>query len=179
MPYLDLLLAIPLIWGMYRGFTRGFIVEICTLMALILGIYGAAMFGERAGDSLELNYNTDPQMGLIIAFAALFIIIIVVVFIFGKVLEGVIKMVALGLVNKLFGLLFGGLKFALILSGILYVLNGIPGTKNLIPVSWKADSYLYEPLAQFAPTIYPILKEESWREDLIDRIDALQKDLTE
>ncbi len=179
MPYLDIILAIPLIWGMYRGFSRGFILEICTLMALILGVYGAAMFGERAGDYLEQNYNTDPQMSLIIAFAALFILIVVAVFIFGKVLEGVVKMVALGLVNKLFGLLFGGLKFALIISGILYILNGIPGTKSLIPVSWKADSYLYEPLAQFAPTIYPILKEESWRDDLIDRLDSLQKDLVE
>lgn len=174
MPYLDLIIAIPIAWGMFRGFRRGFIIEICTLMALILGVYGAATFGDAAGDYLQKNFSTDAQVSLVLAFAILFIIIVVAVFLFGKALEGAIKMVALGLVNKLFGMLFGGLKFALIMSGILYVFTGFPSTRALLPDSWIKDSYLYEPVSAMAIKIYPALSETSWHDKIQDQFDSVK-----
>jgi membrane protein required for colicin V production len=174
MPYLDLIIAIPIAWGMFRGFRRGFIIEICTLMALILGVYGAATFGDSASDYLQKNYNTDAQLSLVMAFTILFIAIVIAVFLFGKALEGVIKIVALGLVNKLFGMLFGGLKFALIVSGLLFVFNGFPGTRSLMPSDWTKDSYLYGPVSAMAIKIYPALGEISWHEKIKSEFENLK-----
>ena len=41
---LDIVLAIPLLWGAIRGFRKGFILELTALAALFLGAY-AALFG--------------------------------------------------------------------------------------------------------------------------------------
>ncbi len=177
MPYLDILIAIPILWGMFRGFKRGFIIEICTLMALILGIYGAVTFGDMARDYLQENYNTDHQMSMVLAFAILFILIVIVVFMFGKVLEGLIKMVALGLVNKIFGMIFGGAKFALIVSALLFVFEGFPGTRELLTNETKKSSYLYEPVAAMAIKFYPILAEHKWQDQLHDQFENLKEKL--
>ena len=41
---LDYILFIPLLYGFYRGFTKGLIIELASLLALTLGIYGALHF---------------------------------------------------------------------------------------------------------------------------------------
>lgn len=175
--YLDLIIAIPILWGMFRGFKRGLIIELCTLMALILGVYGASAFGGTAGEYLQAEFNTDPRMSLVLAFTIVFILIVVAVFIFGKVLEGVIKMVALGLVNKLFGLLFGAIKFALIVSGLLFILNGFPVSEKIIPANWKKESYLYEPISSIAPKLFPILHDRSWMDGIEERFEGLKENV--
>jgi len=38
MNYFDIMIAIPLIWGIYKGFKKGFIIEIASFIALGLGI---------------------------------------------------------------------------------------------------------------------------------------------
>lgn len=172
---LDICILLPVLWGMFKGFKRGLIIELCTLMALILGVYGAATFGEMGSDYLRATFNTDPRVSGVLGFALLFIIIVVAVFIFGKILEGLIKLVALGLVNKLFGLFFGGLKFLLIVSGLLYLTNGFPLTEDLIPVKEKADSYLYEPASEVLPSIYPTLAKASWRDKIEDTFDEIRQ----
>jgi membrane protein required for colicin V production len=102
----------------------------------------------------------------------------VLITLFGRVLERVIKLVALGLVNKLFGMAFGLAKFLLILSALLFIWNGFPLTAKVIPDSWRKGSYLFEPISALAPAIYPVLKEQDWTdqlerhlEDLRDKVD--------
>ncbi len=174
MPYLDIILLLPLLWGMFRGFRRGFIIEVCTLMALILGIYGAATFGDLGADYLVQEFNTEAHLSMVLSFALLFIGIVILVFLFGKMLESVIKLVALGLVNKIFGLVFGLAKFTLIMSGLLFIWNGFPLTKDVIPREWKNNSYLFEPLSDIAPAIYPVLKEQDWTDKLEEGLENIR-----
>lgn len=177
--YLDIIIVIPILWGMFRGFKRGLIIELCTLMALVLGVYGAASFGDMAGAYLQSEFNTDPRISLVLAFSIVFIIIVVAVFIFGKILEGLIKMVALGIINKLFGLLFGMLKFALIVSGLFFIINGFPLSEKLISHKWKSDSLLYQPIASIAPKLFPILHDATWMEDLEKHFEDLKEQVGE
>jgi membrane protein required for colicin V production len=172
---LDICILLPVLWGMFKGFKRGLIIELCTLMALILGVYGAVTFGEMGSDYLRETFNTDPRVSGVLGFALLFIVIVILVFVFGKILEGLIKLVALGLVNKLFGLLFGGLKFLLIVSGLLYLINGFPLTEDLIPAKEKADSYLYEPASELLPSVYPTLARAEWKNKLEDTLDDIKE----
>jgi len=163
---LDICILLPVLWGMFKGFKRGLIIELCTLMALILGVYGAATFGDMGSEYLQQSFNTDPRVSGVLGFALLFTVIVILVFVFGKILEGVVKLVALGLVNKLFGLLFGGLKFLLIACGLLYLINGFPLTEDLIPTKEKTDSYLYKPSSKLLPSIYPVLDRVEWKDKL-------------
>jgi membrane protein required for colicin V production len=173
--YLDIIIAIPILWGMFKGFRRGLIIELCTLMALVLGIYGAAEFSDIAGEFLQAEFNTDPRLSNVLAFALVFVLIVIVVFIFGKTLEKVIKMVALGLFNKLLGMIFGGAKFLLIVSSLLFLINGFPITEKLLPDHWRQDSYLYEPAAAVAPKLFPVLKNQTWLQKIETKFEDIRK----
>lgn len=175
--YLDLIILIPIAWGMFRGFKRGLIIELCTLMALVLGIFGAAEFGDMGSEYIQTTFNTEPRMSLVLAFTILFIIIVVAVFFFGKILTQVIKMAALGLVNKLFGMLFGGTKFLLIVSALLFVINGF--SESLIPNDWKKESYLYQPVQNVALVLYPVLDNQTWVDDIQEQFENLKETVTQ
>jgi membrane protein required for colicin V production len=151
---------------MYLGFKRGFIIEVCTLMALVLGVYGASLFGESIGGWLTEAINTDERMARLLAFALVFTAIVVVVFLFGKMLEGAVKMVAMGPLNKTMGIVIGGLKHAIILSALIFLVNGFAGRDRWLPHTWAQNSYLYPPLVELAPALYPKLRENKWQDEL-------------
>ncbi len=53
MNWLDIVLAIPLLWFTYKGFRNGLIIELASLAALILGIFIALHFSFYAEDYLR------------------------------------------------------------------------------------------------------------------------------
>jgi membrane protein required for colicin V production len=156
MNWLDIAMAIPMLWFMYRGFRNGLIIEVASLAALILGIYVALHFSFYVYEYLVDNFEIAEQYINIISFAVTFLIVAVVVYITGKIIHKLINIVALGLLNRLAGGIFGLLKAALVLSVILYFINGFGS--DIIKADVKENSILYEPVESIVPFIIPRLK---------------------
>ncbi|MDT8393701.1 MAG: CvpA family protein [Bacteroidales bacterium] len=155
MNWLDIVLAIPLLWFTYKGFRNGFVIELASLAALILGIFVALHFSFYAEDYLRENFEIGQQYLYIISFAVTFIIVAVVVYILGKIIHKLINIIALGFLNRLAGGIFGLLKCALALSVVLYFLNGFDHDSSLIKPEVKEESYLYRPVESIVPLIIP------------------------
>jgi len=64
-------------------------------------------------------------------------------------------LVALGILSRLLGGLFGILKTAFIISALLLVINTFDYHLNLIPFEQKNSSLLYRPLSNMIPSIAP------------------------
>ncbi len=153
MNWLDIVLAIPLIWFMYKGFRNGLIIELASLAALVLGIFIALHFSFYAKEFLIDNFDIADNYLNIIAFAITFIIVAVLVYLVGKIIHKLVSIVALGFLNRLAGGIFGLLKAALVLSVILYFLNGFDS--SLIKAEVRENSFLYEPVESIVPMIIP------------------------
>ena len=67
MNILDIILIIPLAWFAYRGFTRGFIIELASLVARIAGIWAARHFSFCAADCLAGNVDMGPKYRPLVA----------------------------------------------------------------------------------------------------------------
>lgn len=119
MNYIDIVIGGLLVYGFVRGFIKGLFVEVASILALIVGIYGAIHFSYYIGDFLQQKVDWDQQYINLIAFALTFMVIIFSVSLLGKVLTKIANFAALGLLNKLLGAVFGGLKIAIILGAIL------------------------------------------------------------
>ena len=65
--------------------------------------------------------------------------------------------VALGFVNRLLGMIFGLIKSVLILSVLFMVLNSIDAGRPFLPKEKIEKSMLYNPIADIAPAIFPII----------------------
>ena len=158
MNYIDLVLGIILIVAAIQGFRNGFIVELASLAALILGIWGAIKFSEWTAGFIERTTGFHSEHMSTIAFVVTFIAIVIVVHILGKVLDNAVKAVALGFLNRLAGIIFGVLKAAVILSIFLLLFESIDENVRILPDKQKAESKLYTPMKQLVPTLFPFIK---------------------
>ena len=163
MNYLDLTIAAFLLWAVYRGFTKGFIIAVAGLAALILGIYGAIHF---SGFTLSflLNYlDKDPETIRIIAFALTFVVIVILVHLIARLLDALLKAIALGFINRLAGVVFNGIKMAFILSVIIGIFTFFDPHSTMITNEDKNNSILYPPISKLAPMVFPYLRFEYFK----------------
>jgi membrane protein required for colicin V production len=159
MNYIDIIIIIPLIWGGYKGFKKGFIIEIASFIALGLGIWGGMRFSSISANYLSSAFEISEKVMPLISFAVTFIAIVIVVFALAKMLQKLITMVALGFINRAAGALFGMLKFGLIMSVIINFTNIINDQISFIAPEMKKTSILYAPIGKVAQLIIPGIKE--------------------
>jgi membrane protein required for colicin V production len=156
---LDIIIAIPLLWGAYRGFKRGFIFEIFMLIGLILGLYIAFKFSSLLNSWVSKIVSADsaviPYMSFIIVFAAILLILIL----FAKLLENILKAVSLNALNQVAGAVLGIVKFALVMSVILWGFKSLEPHWNFINAATKKQSLLYEPVLKTASFLTPALQD--------------------
>ncbi|MFV0573006.1 MAG: CvpA family protein [Xanthomarina gelatinilytica] len=166
MSVIDIVLLGFLLLGLTRGFLKGFFVEIASLVALIAGIYGAIHFSYYVEDMLMEKVDWDEVTINAVAFTITFVIIVLAIAIAGKALTKLADFAALGILNKLLGALFGGLKMALILSVVLIVFDKMNKT---IPFANEEDlesSMLYSPVKSLTPAVFPsLIDSENTTED--------------
>ena len=153
MNYLDIFIVCVLVFGFFRGFIKGLIMELSSLFAIVLGAYGSLKFSDLTLDWVSLNFssqieNIDDNYLKIASFAFTFLIIIVFVSVIGKGLTRVVKMVSLGLINKTLGGLFGAIKYGLILSFFFVFFENLNSTLFLIDESFFESTLLYEPIME-------------------------------
>ena len=106
MNYVDIFISIFLIYGFIKGLYKGFIIEIASVVGLLLGIYLATQHSGNLSNYLISKQFFSWKEGYVIILSnvILFILTILIVSILGKVATKLVKLVALGLFNKILGL---------------------------------------------------------------------------
>ena len=164
--WIDLVLGGLLIWSLVKGFRKGLIIELASLLALILGIYGAIKFADITAGYLTANVDLPKDYTPLIAFALTFVVIVVAVHFIARMVQKLVKMVALNFPNRVAGSLFSGLKTMLILSFILFFVESIDQNIKVIPKDKKDQSLLYYPLSGIAFSIIPSITNSEYFEVL-------------
>ena len=120
MNYIDIILSLILFYGLFKGFTRGLIIEAASLLSIVIGILGALTFTPIMESLLSYFLSEEKLPSSIILFTASLILIILGINFFAKNLTKFIKLVSLGGINKVLGGIFGVSKYVLLIS-ILFV----------------------------------------------------------
>ena len=157
MSIIDIVLGALLLFGLIRGIFKGLFVEVASLVALVLGVYGAIHFSHFAAELLDSKVDWNEKTINIVAFAVTFVIIVLAISLAGKALTKLADFAALGMLNKLLGGVFGALKIGLILSILLIVFNKMNNTLPFMEKEDLEESLLYEPVKSLAPIIFPTL----------------------
>ena len=155
MPVIDIILGALIIYGIIKGFFKGLFVEVASLLALMLGVYGAVHFSNYAAEFLSNYVDWSGKKINISSFIITFVVIVLAISLAGKALTKLANFAALGIINKLLGALFGGLKIALILSVLLLVFDRFNNTLSLVSEEELEDSILYKPVSSIATMILP------------------------
>jgi membrane protein required for colicin V production len=152
----DIILVVIFLVGAISGYREGFLMELFSLLALLLGVLGAFKLLGWAMVLLGDKFNIDQKMLPYIAFAAVFIAIVIVVRLVGNLIKVSLDKSFLGRVDQIAGAFLGLIKTAFILSVLLWLTDSL---KIGIPEKWTDNSWILPRLATFAPTVASWLSE--------------------
>ncbi len=177
MNLIDIILLIFLAWGLVRGLRAGLVHEAASLAALFLGIFGAIHFSDFTSGLLIEHFELSGRYLPVISFAITFIAIVIAVHFLAGILDKLIKAVALGFVNRIFGALFGVLKTAFILSIFIFLLNSLNNKAHFLPEEKIEGSLLYKPVEGFFPFLFhkidlKTLKLPHFKDDITEEKDT-------
>lgn len=171
---LDYILFIPLLYGLYRGFTKGLIVELASLLALTLGIYGALHFSSFTFEFLSDYVEIKTEYLQLASYGLTFLIIVMLISLTGKILTMLIKLVALGFINRMMGAIFGGIKVLLVLSMFILFFDRLNKQFEMVKDEVLNASIMYNPIRIQAQQFYPNVIEEFERQK--ESIENLKED---
>jgi membrane protein required for colicin V production len=153
MNYLDIIIAIVLLLFALKGLRRGIIIEVVTLLAFGVGIFGAMHFSDFTAEHLQEVMEIDPKYLNTIAFVLTFILLVVIVNLIGRGVSKLVKTLNLGFWDRLGGFLFGAAKGVLLCSLLVLVLNNLQ-LLGVVKEEVKKESKLYPYVEMTVPYLY-------------------------
>lgn len=169
MSFLDIVLGILLVYGLFQGIRNGLFVEMASLISLILGIYVAIKFSILTAEILSGFVHWNPKTIKATAFILTFILVVIGISILAKFLTGIADFAQLGWINKLGGGFFRILKTILIVSIFLNLFEKINFNNFFAKKETLDNSLFYRPIQKTAGFIYPSI--EKWYENLKKKSD--------
>src|SRR5690606_9358360 len=185
----DTIVLLLLALAFLIGFRNGFVKSALSFISWIVGIYVAGLFGEKFSIYVKSWFHLSNDLSRIIAFVFIFLIVVVLLNLAARLLTGVLKMLMMGLTNKILGGVFNVLKYIFVLSFILMVVNSTYSYRILSEED-RQKSKLYEPIATIARASFPHIQSnlhefemlwkptelpESTEDENIDSLQQIQK----
>ena len=159
MNVIDIIILVFCIPALFHGFSKGFVSQAISLIALVLGVWLSFKFSVPFGDWLKSFADLPGTVLHIIAFALILTIVMLVLTLIGKAIEKVVKLAMLGWLNKLLGIVFALLKAVLIIGLVIIIFDAIYNLIPFVSSDTLNESVLYNPIKSIANTVFPFLKE--------------------
>jgi membrane protein required for colicin V production len=120
-----------LLWGVLaacaaKGFMKGLVREVCALLGVIAGAWGAFTYYGHVSAAVTGFIRLPQVVATPISFLLIYIVLGVLFFFAGHLLTTIFKIMLLGWLNRFGGILFGLMQGAFIICIILAVLTSGP-----------------------------------------------------
>ena len=159
MNLIDIVLLIPIGWGIYKGFSKGLIHELAQIAALVLGVLAGLYLSKWIGGFIANIFGTNEEHTQLIAFLVAFLGTLELVFLVARKAENAVKNMSLGIVNRIIGAVFASIKFILILSLIINFINSADKHGLFLKKETREGSLLYKPVGAVAPLVMPFIMQ--------------------
>lgn len=117
---IDILLLLLLIAACLKGYSRGLIVAIFSVIAIVVGLAAAMKLSVMVAARLQQNFTINTQWLPAISFILVMIAVIVLVRIGANWLEKTAEFILMGWVNKIGGILLYAFIYCTVLSVLLF-----------------------------------------------------------
>ncbi len=160
MNVIDIIVLLPVCYGLIRGLMRGFVQELTTLVALSAAIIGTKIWAPNLALWLSQYIATSPAVCQLIAWTLLFTTIVLSLHFVGKIITRFLHAISLGWLNRLIGALFGAAKWALIVSIILNGVALLDQQFHFLKPELQEQSITYRPIQQIAAIAWDSVQNE-------------------
>lgn len=146
---IDIIVVVLVIWGILKGFQKGLIVAIFSILAFIIGLAAAMKLSAVVAEHLDNSVKVSQQWLPIISFAIVFIGVVLLVRLGGLFLQRLVDRAFLGSVNRIGGAMLYAALYIFIFSVILFYADQM----NIIKPVTKQASVTYEYVGPLGPKV--------------------------
>jgi membrane protein required for colicin V production len=122
---IDLFIAVLLVLAIFKGYSRGLIVGLFSLVAIIIGLAAAIKLSAVVAGYIGQNVKVAESWLPIISFFIVFLGVILLVRLGAKAIEKTVELALLGWVNKLGGIILYIVLYMLVASVLLFYLEQV------------------------------------------------------
>jgi membrane protein required for colicin V production len=165
----DIVVVVILAYGLIRGLFRGLVKELSSIIGVLGGFLAAYSFYGMVAGYLH-GLVSSPSYRNLLAFLIIFCAVVVVVNVLALIIKYLLKIVFLGWLDRLGGVVFGFIKGGLIAAVLLLALTAfLPKGTPLIKDSLTAPyvALVSEKLATLVPS--------DIKRDFAAKLDELKK----
>lgn len=175
---IDIIFFAILVIAVIKGLRKGLAVALFSIVAFIIGLAAAIKLSAVVAAYLERNVDVSGQWLPALSFLLVFIVVVVLVNLGGRLVEKTFEMAFLGWVNRLGGAVFYMLLYTIIFSVFLFYAERM----NLLKQETISHSIVFPYIKPLGPAvinvfgkIIPLFKDsfdqlESFFQTLSDKI---------
>jgi membrane protein required for colicin V production len=114
----DVFIVAVLVVSVVSAFAKGFFLEVCSLAGVVIGLsFAGANYSGLA--PLVLHLVPSREVADLIAFLVIALVVMVLAGMVGRALRGLVRHVGLGIVDRIFGAVFGLVKGCIVVTLVL------------------------------------------------------------
>jgi membrane protein required for colicin V production len=146
---IDIIFLVILLMAVFKGIQRGLIAAVFSVLALIIGLAAAIKLSAVTAEYLKDTIHVSAKWLPVIAFALVFIAVIILVRWIASMIQAAVNFAWLGWANKIGGVLLYALIYVIIYSITLFY-----GTKSgIISANAISSSKIYSFIEPWGPKI--------------------------
>ena len=154
----DFLISGIMIWGIYKGYVQGFIIQTIALFVLLAGVFVALKLSVSFYDAVIDKSTVALPNFPVIMFAVIFGFIVFASNYVALLVQKQVMSIPKPITTRILGAFFGGLKYMFIISIMLSFVDRLDNNFEIVTEKEKSRTIFYQPFLNFAPTILPRLR---------------------
>jgi membrane protein required for colicin V production len=166
---IDILFGILLLMAVIKGWRRGLVVAVFSVIAIIVGIAAAMKLSTVVADYLKDSTNVSVQWLPFLSFAIVFIGVILLIRWGANLIEASLEVTLLGWVNRLGGILLYMVVYTLAFSVLLFFTTQL----KLLNENTITQSVTYSKVQPLGPLVIDTFgRLVPWFKDMFTELEA-------
>jgi membrane protein required for colicin V production len=153
--FIDILIVLIILAGMVFGYLKGFIRQLATLLGVIGGLLAARALYEPVAEKLTPSLTDSVTAAQVLAFIGIWILIPILFWIVAALITRMLEALKMGWLNRMLGCVLGGVKYLLLISLLLCVVDYFDTDNKFIKKQVKEGSMLYRPVKSVVDVLFP------------------------
>ena len=158
---IDFIVCLVLGLAVWKGWRQGFIVQIGSLVALVVGLWLAARYGAVVGERLRLDESVRTAGGFVVVLLGVMLSIAVA----GRLLRRIFRFAGFGLLDIALGVAACAVKYLLLVSVLLTAFDRLNSSYSLVGQRTIDSSVSYRPLLRISEALFPMLERATHLSD--------------
>ena len=159
MGVIDIVIVCFFLPALFFGIKNGMVKQLVALAVIYFGIVLSLRFATTVSQWVLEHVKMTEFWAKAVSFILIFFAVALLLSLFGRIIEKIIKITLLGWLNKLLGVVMTFILTILLLSVVVYLVDSANNLLEFIPKEKLEESRFYPALLQLSQEVFPHFKE--------------------